>query len=129
MWIKTNEEGYVIDFCDIYQNDESVEVPTPDDLIDFIGNWTNYRLIDGQLEKDTEAAEAEAKRKEIEAEIADLRQQLNDSADQVMEQLESLFAATTLAGFLTSLLEGARKLKTVLQERSNIRERIAELSK
>lgn len=127
LYIKVNEDGYVIDWADQPQSEDFLEVPSPDNPIDFLMSWANFQLVDGQLRKDETAAADAARRKEVEAQVKELRQQLNDSADQVMEQLENLFSATTLAGFLTSLLDGARNLKTVLQERSTIRQRIAEL--
>ena len=128
-YIKINDEGYITDWCDMPQEGDFLEVPSPNDAFDFLDNWANYRLVDGQLQRDEDAVEAEARRKEIEAQIADLRQQLNNTNDVVMEGLESLFSATTIAGFISALAENAKNLKQTLQDRTAIREQIAELSK
>ena len=128
IWIKTNAEGYVIDFCDVFQNDDSILVSV-NDFNDFFTFWNYYKLVDGELIRDTEAIDAEANRKKILEQIAALKEQLASSNDAVMEGIEALFTATTITNFLSLLAQSASRLKQTLQERSYLRQQIQELSK
>lgn len=59
--------------------------------------------------------------------IAERRERLRQTDEFILEELEALFSATTLAGLLSTIMTAGTRLKNVLTERMNLRREIAEM--
>lgn len=61
--------------------------------------------------------------------LYELRRELRESGEPLLEALEDLLTATSLTGLLTAVVRQARALREVLRERVALRLQIAETEK
>ena len=125
-WIKINEDGYIAAFASEPQ-EGYIEVAEPQDFNDFFDYWNCYKLIEGELVRDNDAINQQQTIIGEKAELAELRERLAATNDQILEALESLFSANSLTSIISVLVNSAKSLKAVLEERSAIRQRIAQI--
>ena len=126
IWILVNEEGYVEGFATTPQ-EGYIEVREPQDFYIFCVYWNCYKLVDGEIILDNEALNQQQAIIEEKAELAELRERLAATNDEILEALENLFSANSLTSIISVLVNSAKSLKAVLEERSAIRRRIAEI--
>lgn len=126
IWILVNEEGYVAAFASEPQ-EGFIEVQEPQDFNDFFDYWNCYKLIEGVLVRDNGAINQQQTVIGEKAELAELRERLAATNDEILEALENLFSANSLTSIISVLVNSAKSLKAVLEERSAIRRRIAEI--
>ena len=126
MWIKINDQNQVIAF-NTNQQPGFIEVEAPTDFEDFFTFWKCYKYENGELVRDNNAIIQQQEQIEERAELAELQERLALTNDQVLEALEALFSATTITGIVAALVDSGKSLKSVLQERQQIRQRIKEI--
>lgn len=126
MWIKYDENNYIVAFASEPQEGYT-EVEAPTDFNDFFDYWNCYQYVEGQLIRNNNAINQQQTIIEEKAELAELRERLAATNDKILEALENLFDANSLTGIISVLVNSAKSLKTTLEERKAIRQRIAEI--
>lgn len=135
IYLDVDDSGYLrsVFTRQVSEDEPELNLPHIDSLdgYDFSGNrifayrWDGKKLVlDDDKLAELMREEADEQNQWI---IADLTEQLRQSDSIVLEALEGLFSATTATGFITSLIAAARNIRSVLAERSDLRQRIQAL--